>query len=46
MPRRERARETVMQDRDAIRKTLIEIMEADTGENFANVDETKNLAPI
>lgn len=32
-----------MLDRDAIRKTLIELMEADTGETYANVDDAKNL---
>ena len=32
-----------MLDRDAIRKTLIELMEADTGEIYANVDDDKNL---
>jgi acyl carrier protein len=32
-----------MPDRDAIRQTLIELMEADIGETFANLDDTKNL---
>jgi acyl carrier protein len=32
-----------MQDRDAIRHTLIELMEADTGETYANIDDGKNL---
>lgn len=32
-----------MQDRDAIRKTLIELMEADTGETYVNIDDAKNL---
>jgi acyl carrier protein len=32
-----------MQDRDAIRRTLIELMEADTGEIYANIDDSKNL---
>ncbi len=32
-----------MQDRDAIRKTLIELMEADTGENYQDIDDAKNL---
>ena len=32
-----------MLDRDAIRKTLIELMEADTGETYTNVDDAKNL---
>lgn len=32
-----------MQDRDAIRNTLIELMAADTGESYANIDDTKNL---
>jgi acyl carrier protein len=32
-----------MQDRDAIRRTLIELMEADTGEVYANIDDSKNL---
>ncbi len=32
-----------MQDRDAIRQTLIELMEADTGESYANIDDAKNL---
>ena len=32
-----------MHDRDAIRCTLIELMEADTGETYANIDDSKNL---
>jgi len=32
-----------MHDRDAIRRTLIELMEADTGETYANIDDSKNL---
>jgi acyl carrier protein len=32
-----------MQDRDAIRRTLIELMEADTGEIYTNLDDSKNL---
>ena len=32
-----------MQDRDGIRRTLIELMEADTGETYANFDDSKNL---
>jgi acyl carrier protein len=32
-----------MQDRDAIRQTLIELMEADTGESYPNIDDAKNL---
>jgi acyl carrier protein len=32
-----------MPDRDAIRRTLIELMEADTGETYANIDDDKNL---
>jgi acyl carrier protein len=32
-----------MQDRNAIRQTLIELMEADTGGNYANLEETNNL---
>ncbi len=32
-----------MQDRNAIRQTLIELMEADTGNSFANIDEANNL---
>jgi acyl carrier protein len=35
--------ETVMLDRDAIRQTLIELMEADTGESYANLDDANNL---
>ena len=32
-----------MQDRNTIRQTLIELMEADTGETYANMDDAKNL---
>ena len=32
-----------MQDRDAIRRKLIELMEADTGETYADIDDGKNL---
>jgi acyl carrier protein len=32
-----------MQDRAAIRQTLIELMEADTGGNFASIEEGQNL---
>ena len=32
-----------MQDRNTIRQTLVELMEADTGETYANMDDTKNL---
>jgi acyl carrier protein len=32
-----------MQDRDAIRKKLIEIMEADTGETYGDIEESKDL---
>ena len=32
-----------MPDRDAIRKTLIELMEADTGETYTDIDDRKNL---
>lgn len=32
-----------MQDRNAIRQTLIELMEADTGGSYADIDESKNL---
>ncbi len=32
-----------MQDRDAIRHTLIELMEAETGETYADIDDGKNL---
>jgi acyl carrier protein len=32
-----------MQDRNAVRQTLIELMEADTGESYANLDDSKNL---
>jgi acyl carrier protein len=32
-----------MQDRDGIRRTLIELMEADTGEVYTNIDDSKNL---
>lgn len=32
-----------MSDRNEIRQTLIELLEADTGEQFANLDDSKNL---
>ena len=32
-----------MLDRHAIRKTLIELMEADTGETYADIDDGNNL---
>ena len=32
-----------MQDRNTIRQTLIELMEADTGETYADMDDAKNL---
>ncbi len=32
-----------MQNRDTIRQTLIELMEADTGESYANLDDARNL---
>ena len=32
-----------MQDRTTIRKTLIDLMEADTGETYANIDDANNL---
>jgi acyl carrier protein len=32
-----------MQDRAFIRRTLIELLEADTGENHSNLEETANL---
>lgn len=32
-----------MADRAAVRKTLIELMEADIGESFVDLDESKNL---
>jgi acyl carrier protein len=32
-----------MLNRDAIRQTLIELMEADTGGSYADLDESKNL---
>jgi len=32
-----------MQDRDGIRRTLIELMEADTGEVYTSIDDSKNL---
>jgi acyl carrier protein len=32
-----------MQDRAFIRRTLIELLEADTGENHSNLDESANL---
>lgn len=33
----------MMMDRDAIRQTLIELMEADTGETYAPLEDSKNL---
>jgi acyl carrier protein len=32
-----------MPDREAIRKTLIELIEADTGEKFPDLEESQNL---
>ncbi|HZZ78648.1 MAG TPA: acyl carrier protein [Gemmataceae bacterium] len=32
-----------MLDREAIRQTLTELMEADTGESYPDVDDAKNL---
>ena len=32
-----------MQDRNTIRQTLIELMEADTGETYTDIDDAKNL---
>ena len=32
-----------MLDRDSIRNTLMELMEADTGESYAGIDDGKNL---
>jgi acyl carrier protein len=32
-----------MPDRETIRKTLIELVEADTGEKYPNLDDTLNL---
>ena len=32
-----------MQDRNAIRQTLIELMEADTGESYTDIEDGKNL---
>ena len=32
-----------MSDRNAIRQTLIELIESDTGEVFADLDDAKNL---
>ena len=32
-----------MQDRNAIRQTLIQIMEADTGETYGQLEDGKNL---
>lgn len=32
-----------MPDRDAIRRTLIELLEADTGEKYSDLDEGANL---
>ncbi|MFL5240750.1 MAG: acyl carrier protein [Gemmataceae bacterium] len=32
-----------MTDRQSIRKTLVELLEADTGEKYPNLDESTNL---
>jgi acyl carrier protein len=32
-----------MPDREAIRRTLIELLEADTGEKYPNLDDSANL---
>jgi acyl carrier protein len=32
-----------MPDRETIRQTLIELLEADTGEKYADLDDSKNL---
>jgi acyl carrier protein len=32
-----------MPDRESIRKTLVELLEADTGEKYPNLDESTNL---
>ena len=32
-----------MPDRETVRKTLIELLEADTGEKYPNLDENTNL---
>jgi acyl carrier protein len=32
-----------MQDRNAIRQMLVQLMEADTGESYADLEEAKNL---
>ena len=32
-----------MPDRQAIRDTLVELLEADTGEHYADLDDNKNL---
>ena len=32
-----------MQDRNAIRQKLIDLMEADTGETYGQIDDSKNL---
>ena len=32
-----------MQDRNSIRRTLVELMEADTGETYADISDDKNL---
>jgi acyl carrier protein len=32
-----------MPDRDAIRRTLVELLEADTGEKYPDLDDTVNL---
>lgn len=32
-----------MPDRESIRKTLVELLEADTGEKYPNLDESTNM---
>ncbi len=32
-----------MPDRDSIRRTLVELLEADTGEKYPNLEESQNL---
>src|SRR5207249_10098012 len=34
---------STMTDRETIRQTLIELLEADTGEKFPNLEDSKNL---
>jgi acyl carrier protein len=36
-------KEHAMPDRDAIRQTLIELMEVDTGATYGKIDDDKNL---